>query len=78
LPLPLESMSAFLRSVEMQEYQATLAGVSLTGHLVHKIAAPNDDGALLSMRIIVLAIWRKAFSVLIFVLLQTVAFRRID
>jgi hypothetical protein len=48
-------MSAFLRSVEMQEHLASLAAVALTGHLLHAIAAPNGDGALLSMRIILLA-----------------------
>jgi hypothetical protein len=48
-------MAAFLRSVEMQEHLASLAAVALTGHLLHAIAAPNGDGALLSMRIILLA-----------------------
>jgi hypothetical protein len=52
---PFESMLAFLRSAAMQERQATLAVVFLTGHLLHKIAAPNGDDALLSMRIILLA-----------------------
>jgi molybdopterin-binding protein len=50
-----ESMVAFLRSATMQEPQATLAVVFLTGHLLHKIAAPNGDDALLSMRLILLA-----------------------
>lgn len=65
LPSPFESMSAFLRSAEMQEHQVTLAAVFLTGHLLHGIAAPNDDGAFLSMRIILLATLGKAFSALI-------------
>jgi hypothetical protein len=55
LPSPFESMAAFLRSVEMQEHLATFAAVSLTGHLLHSIAAANGDGAFLSMRIILLA-----------------------
>jgi hypothetical protein len=55
LPLPLQAISAFLRSVEMQERLATLAAVFSTGHLLHKIAAPTDDGALLWMRLTVLA-----------------------
>jgi hypothetical protein len=55
LPSPFESMSAFLRSAEIQEHQATLGAVSLIGHLLHNIAAQTDDGALLSMRITVLA-----------------------
>jgi hypothetical protein len=55
LPSPFVSMSAFLRSAQMQEHQATLRVVSLTGYLLHTIAAPNDDGALLAMRIILLA-----------------------
>ncbi len=61
LPSPFESMSTFLRSAEIQEHQATLAAVSLTGHLLHAIAAANVDGALLSMRIMPLATW-AAFS----------------
>jgi hypothetical protein len=48
-------MVAFVRSAEMQERAATLAVVFLTGHLLHRIAAPNGDDALLSMRIILLA-----------------------
>jgi hypothetical protein len=39
-----ESMAAFLRSAELQEHQATLAVVFLTGHLLlHRIAAPSGD-----------------------------------
>jgi len=42
-------------SASAWERQATLAAVSLTGHLLHRIAAPSDDGALLPMRVILLA-----------------------
>jgi len=54
-PSSFEAMAAFLRSAEMQERQATLAVVFLTGHLLHRIAVPNGDDALLAMRIILLA-----------------------
>src|SRR5208282_4296328 len=44
------------------EQQATLAAVSESGHLVHRIAVPSDDGVLLSMQTILLVTWGRASS----------------